>query len=87
MVTIRLRREGIRNRAFYRIVVLDHRKRRDGGFIEILGHYDPHVGMDTAVVDLAKVDSWVSKGSQMSDTVRSIVKRARARAATAAVAS
>lgn len=81
MVTIRLRREGIRNRAFYRIVVLDHRKRRDGSFIDILGYYDPHIGVDDAVIDLAKVDAWVAKGSQMSDTVKSIVKRARKRVA------
>ena len=84
MVTIRLRREGIRNRAFYRIVVLDSRKRRDGAFIDILGHYDPHIGVDAAVIDLAKVDKWIANGSQMSETVQSIVKRARKRATVAA---
>ena len=40
-VSIRLRREGAKNRPYYRVVVTDSRSPRDGKFIEILGTYDP----------------------------------------------
>ena len=77
-VTIRLRREGNRNRPFYRIVVADSRARRDGRFIEMIGNYDPQ--SKDAVnykIDFAKADDWISKGAQASDTVRSLIKKAR----------
>ena len=77
MVKIRLRRDGNRNRPYYRIVVTDSRSPRDGRFIEVIGNYDPQKKEDDFEVDLEKVDSWVGKGAQMSDTVRSLVKRAR----------
>ncbi|MBV8214404.1 MAG: 30S ribosomal protein S16, partial [Verrucomicrobia bacterium] len=40
-VSIRLRREGAKNRPFYRVVVADKRSPRDGKFIEVIGNYDP----------------------------------------------
>jgi len=76
-VAIRLRREGNRNRAFYRIVVTDSRARRDGRFIESIGTYDPHQKGVNYKLDLAKADDWTSKGAQPSDTVRSLIKKAR----------
>lgn len=77
-VAIRLRREGNRNRPFYRIVVADSRARRDGRFIEMIGTYDPHAKEGTGYkVDIAKADDWISKGAQPSDTVRSLLKKAR----------
>ncbi len=77
MVKIRLRREGSKGRPYYRIVVADGRKRREGAFIEAVGTYDPLKDEDQATVDLEKVDEWVSKGAQPSDTVRSLIKKAR----------
>ena len=78
MVKIRLRREGTKDRPYYRMVVADSRARKDGRFIEIVGKYDPLVDGDNYKIDLAKVDSWLAKGAQPSDTVRSIIKKARA---------
>jgi small subunit ribosomal protein S16 len=76
-VSIRLRREGTRNAPFYRIVVTDQRSPRDGKFIELIGNYDPKKpGMNYAI-DVARADYWVSKGAQPSDTVRSLLKKAR----------
>jgi small subunit ribosomal protein S16 len=79
MVKIRLRREGAKGRPYYRIVVADGRARREGAFIEAVGTYDPlkENVQDQATVDLAKVDEWISKGAQPSDTVRSLIKKAR----------
>ena len=80
MVKSRLRREGTKDRPYYRMVVADSRARKDGRFIEIVGKYDPLVDGDNYKIDLAKVDSWLAKGAQPSDTVRSIIKKARAAA-------
>ncbi len=77
-VAIRLRREGQKNRPFYRIVVADSRKRRDGRFIEMIGTYDPlKKGDDNSLIDLAKVDAWIGKGAKASETVASIIRKAR----------
>ena len=76
-VAIRLRREGSKDRPFYRIVVADSRKRRDGRFIEMVGTYDPMKKSDNSVLDLAKVDAWLGKGAKASETVASIIRKAR----------
>ena len=76
-VAIRLRREGTRNSPYYKVVVADKRSPRDGKFIEIIGNYDPKKKGTNYKIDVARVDHWVKNGAQMSDTVRSIVKKAR----------
>lgn len=76
-VAIRLRREGTRNSPFYKIVVADKRSPRDGKFIEIIGNYDPRKKGANYKVNLVRIDHWVKNGAHMSDTVRSIVKKAR----------
>jgi small subunit ribosomal protein S16 len=79
MVKIRLFRTGTTNRPFYRVVAMDHRKKRQGRFLESLGTYDPRGG-GRSDVDLAAVERWVSRGAKLSDTVRSLVKKSRAAA-------
>ena len=76
-VAIRLRREGTRNSPYYKVVVADKRCPRDGKFLEILGNYDPKKKGTNYKIDLVRIDHWVKNGAQMSDTVRSIVKKAR----------
>lgn len=78
MVVIRLRREGTKNRPFYRIVAADQRFRRDGRFLEILGTYDPLKESKNVVIDLEKTNVWISKGAQPSETVRSLIKQVKA---------
>jgi small subunit ribosomal protein S16 len=75
MVAIRLRRAGSKKRPFFRIVVTDSRAARDSSFVEILGHYNPRT--KPALVDVKKerVDYWISKGAQPSDTVRTLIAR------------
>lgn len=78
MVKIRLRREGTKNRPYYRIIVADGRARREGAFIEQLGTYDPLLDKaENFKIDLAKADEWISKGAQPSETVASFIKKAR----------
>ena len=81
---IRLRREGTRNSPYYKVVVADKRSPRDGKFLEILGNYDPKKPGMNYKVNVDRIDHWVKNGEQMSDTVRSILKKARAAATQAA---
>jgi small subunit ribosomal protein S16 len=76
-VSIRLRREGSLNNPYYKVVVADKRSPRDGKFIELIGNYDPKKPGDNANIALDRADYWISKGAQPSDTVRSIIKKAK----------
>jgi small subunit ribosomal protein S16 len=76
-VCIRLRREGNLNNPYYKVVVADQRSPRDGKFIEIVGNYDPKIAGENANVDISRIDYWIKNGAQPSDTVRSIIKKAR----------
>ena len=76
-VAIRLRREGTKNRAYYKVVVADQRSPRDGKFIEIIGTYDPLAKDNHATVDVGRADYWIKCGARPSDTVKSIIKKAR----------
>lgn len=72
-VKIRLARAGAKKAPFYRIVATDSRSPRDGRFIEILGRYNPRTHPSTIEMDVEKVDAWVAKGAQMSETVGKLV--------------
>ena len=74
-VSIRLRREGAKNRPYYRVVVADSRSPRDGKFIEILGTYDPKQTGQNSSFSVERAEYWISKGAQPSDTVRSLIKK------------
>ena len=82
-VSIRLRREGAKNRPYYKVVVADSRSPRDGKFIEIIGTYDPKKSDHNSTLKLDRIDHWISKGAQPSDTVRSLIKKNKKRASNA----
>ncbi|MBT3281204.1 MAG: 30S ribosomal protein S16 [Campylobacteraceae bacterium] len=72
MTTIRLTRMGRKKKPFYRIVVTDSRKRRDSGWIESIGYYNPVVEPKVLKVDEDRLDHWLSVGAQMSSKVKKI---------------
>jgi len=74
-VVIRLQRAGTRNRPFYRVVVMDSRKQRDGAFLEKLGYYDPVPNPELLNIDTERVRHWIGQGAQPSVSVRSLIKR------------
>jgi small subunit ribosomal protein S16 len=82
-VSIRLRREGTTNRPYYKVVVADSRSPRDGKFIEIIGTYDPKKAENNSTLKLDRIEHWISKGAQPSDTVRSLIKKSRKPSGTA----
>jgi len=85
MVAIRLRRAGSKKRPYFRVVVTDSRAARDSSFVEILGHYNPRSKPAVVNVDKARVDYWLQKGAQPSDSVRTLIARHLTRAAADAV--
>ncbi len=76
-VAIRLRREGAKNSPYYKIVVADQRRARDGKFIEIIGTYDPRKEGENFAIQLDRADYWVGVGARPSQTVGSIMTKAR----------
>lgn len=73
-VAIRLKRHGTRNRPFYRVVVIDSRRPRDGRVIEEVGRYQPTEPEGAqAALDEARVRDWIGKGARPSPTVRRIL--------------
>ena len=71
-VRIRLARGGAKKRPFYRIVVADSRRARDGKFIDQVGTYNPMLPKDSperVKIDVEKTKDWIAKGAQPSDRV------------------
>ena len=79
MVKLRLKRIGARNHPVYRVVAADARSPRDGKCIEELGTYHPSRKRDNVHLKLDRVDHWLGRGAQPSDTVASFIKAARKR--------
>lgn len=77
MVALRLNRQGTKDRPYYKIVAVDNRKRRDGRYIEQVGTYNPMIDGVNFKLDLEKADKWLENGAQPTDTVKSIIKKAR----------
>ncbi len=86
-VSIRLRREGAKNRPYYKVVVADSRSPRDGKFIEIIGTYDPKKTGDNSTLKVERAEYWIARGAQPSDTVRSLLKKTKKQAAAAPAAA
>ena len=74
MLMIRLARFGKKKQPFYRVIVTEKTRPRNGRFVEIVGTYDPLKNPAKIELDRARVDYWISKGAQPSDTVRSFLR-------------
>ncbi len=77
MLTIRLARIGKKKRPFYRVVVTEKTRPRNGRFVEIVGTYDPLKKPAAVEVNRERVEYWLGKGAQPSDTVRSLLRNPR----------
>lgn len=76
-VKIRLARAGAKKAPFYRVVAADSRAPRDGRFIEILGRYNPRTEPSTIELDLEKVDAWLAKGAEPTETAARLIAIAK----------
>ena len=77
MLKIRLRRMGARQAPAYRLVVSESARTPNGSFVDNLGTYDPRTDPVTIKVDLVRADEWIRKGAHPSDTVKSLMQKAR----------
>ena len=82
-VVIRMMRAGAKKRPFYRIVVADSRRQRDGRFVEILGYYDPMATPHVMKVNEEKVKEWIGLGARPSTQAASLFRKVGIVAATA----
>lgn len=69
-VKIRLARLGSKGKPFYRIVVCELRGKRDGNFLEVVGTYNPLTSPATVEIKKDRIEYWLKRGAQFSDTVR-----------------
>jgi len=85
LLAIRLMRMGSKKRPSYRIVVKEKQSKRDGAFLENVGTYNPTRQPAEITLKAERVDYWIGKGAQPTDTVRQLIKQAaKAASATAA---
>lgn len=75
-VKIRLMRIGANKRPFYRVVAVDERRKRTGGYLELLGTYNPLTEPKEIILKQDRIDDWIKKGAQMSDGFLRIIGKA-----------
>jgi small subunit ribosomal protein S16 len=75
MLMIRLRRMGSSKRPVYRVVVSDRRQTPSAAVLEEVGFYNPRSEPQEVRIDRARVDHWVARGAQLSQTVASLLKK------------
>jgi len=73
-VSIRLSKIGKKHAPSYRVVVTKTRNKRDGAFIDIIGHYNPSDKTKEFVIDKKLYEDWVSKGAIVSDAVKKLIE-------------
>ncbi|MBI4409815.1 MAG: 30S ribosomal protein S16 [Gemmatimonadetes bacterium] len=76
-VRIRLRRVGRKKQPSYRLVVTQSQAPRGGAYLDTLGFYNPLRRPAELTVDLQKVDAWLARGAELTDTAASLVRKAR----------
>ena len=74
-VKVRMTRSGSKKHPFYRIVAINSDSRRDGRPLEFLGYYNPCTNPGTLSIDADTLNAWIETGAEMTDTVRTLVKK------------
>lgn len=77
LLRLRLTRKGAKKDPHYRVVVTEKSSARDGRFVEIVGYYNPAQEPVRLNLELDRVDYWLQKGAQPTQTVRTLIKRVR----------
>jgi small subunit ribosomal protein S16 len=73
MLRIRLRRTGKTKQPTYRVVIADSRAKRDGDFVEIVGHYNPRTRPSTLELKEERIRHWLAQGALPSETVHRLL--------------
>ncbi len=75
MLMIRLARFGAKKKPFYRVVVIEKERARNGRSLEVVGHYNPLTSPAQVVLKHDRIEHWTSHGAQLSDTVKRLVEK------------
>jgi small subunit ribosomal protein S16 len=75
MLAIRMRRQGAKKRPFFRVVVIDSHAAREGRALDTLGHYNPTTVPETFKMNHQRLEHWLTRGAQPSDTLRTLLTR------------
>ncbi len=75
MLAIRLARFGKKKKPFYRVVVIEKSRARNGRTVELVGTYDPLKKPAAVQLNAERIKYWLGHGAQPSDTVRSFLRR------------
>jgi len=76
VLMIRLARFGARKQPYYRVVVIEKDRARNGRSVEVVGTYNPRTNPATVDLKRERIDYWTSKGAQLSETVEKLLKTA-----------
>ena len=75
MLMIRLARMGARKKPFYRVVVIEKERARNGLSVEVVGTYNPRTNPATVDFKRDRIEYWVSKGAKLSDRVQKLFSK------------
>lgn len=84
MLMIRLSRRGARKQPYYRVIVIEKDRARDGRSVEVVGTYNPRTNPASVALKQERIEYWRSKGAQLSQTVSRLVSKATTSAGSAA---
>jgi small subunit ribosomal protein S16 len=84
VLMIRLSRRGARKQPYYRVVVIEKDRARDGRSVEVVGTYNPRTNPASVELKQDRIEYWRSKGAQLSDTVSRLLSKTRTSAGSAA---
>jgi len=75
LLAIRLTRHGAKKKPFYRVIVAEKESKRDGRFVEIVGHYNPCREPIELKLNHERIDYWIARGAQPSETVAGLIRK------------
>lgn len=87
MLMIRLARVGARKKPYYRVVVIEKDRARNGRSLEVVGTYNPRTNPATVDLKKERIEHWTSKGAQVSDRVQKLLAKTPAAAPAPAAAA
>lgn len=75
MLAIRMRRVGSKKKPYFRVVVTEAKSARESSFVENVGTYNPRSRPAKVEIDKARLDHWLERGAQPSDSVRTLLAK------------
>jgi small subunit ribosomal protein S16 len=75
MLMIRLARFGAKKKPFYRVVVIEKERARNGRSVEVVGHYNPRSTPAAVTLKYDRIAHWTANGAHLSDTVKKLVEK------------